>query len=80
MSCKTHCCKRHGCKYGYGNCPVYAGTEKQEYPCEYCVNVPQAQAKIKELQAEISFIQELKAEGIDISYNEMTLDNNDYEY
>jgi len=32
----THCCKKHGCKYGYDDCPVYIGKEKQEYPCEEC--------------------------------------------
>lgn len=35
----THCCVRHGCKYGFGNdddCPVVFGPEVQEYPCESC--------------------------------------------
>jgi len=34
----THCCSRHGCKYGYldRDCPVELGTHKQEYPCEMC--------------------------------------------
>lgn len=32
----THCCVRHGCKYGDEDCPVILGTEKQEYPCENC--------------------------------------------
>lgn len=36
MSCASHCCKRHGCKYAYKNCPVMAGTEEQEFPCESC--------------------------------------------
>jgi len=30
----THCCKRHGCKYGNENCPVELGLVKQEYGCE----------------------------------------------
>lgn len=32
----THCCKDHGCKYGDDDCPVKAGTHKQEFPCEMC--------------------------------------------
>jgi len=39
---QTHCCFKHGCKYGYNimqkECPVYAGKIKQEYPCESCDN------------------------------------------
>jgi len=42
--CPSHCCKRHGCKYGYDHpefndgvpCPVVAGTIEQEYRCESC--------------------------------------------
>jgi hypothetical protein len=32
----THCCHRHGCKYGDNDCPVAWGTEKQASRCEYC--------------------------------------------
>jgi len=32
----THCCKRHGCKYGDDECPVVLGTETQEYHQECC--------------------------------------------
>jgi hypothetical protein len=32
----SHCCKDHGCKYGDESCPVEAGTEPQEFPCEQC--------------------------------------------
>lgn len=32
---ETHCCKRHGCKYGeHDNCPVTLGLIKQAYGCE----------------------------------------------
>lgn len=34
----THCCLRHGCKYGNADCPVKAGQVKQEYPCEFCAD------------------------------------------
>lgn len=34
----THCCKKHGCKYGDQNCPVELGIVKEVYPfqCEIC--------------------------------------------
>lgn len=32
----THCCRKHGCKYGKPDCPVAWGTEKQAHRCEYC--------------------------------------------
>jgi len=32
----SHCCLRHGCKYGDENCPVENGRVVQEYPCEQC--------------------------------------------
>jgi len=31
-----HCCKDHGCKYGYGDCPVVRGVVEQAFPCEDC--------------------------------------------
>ncbi len=35
---RTHCCIRHGCKYGDEDCPVADGTVWQEYACEYCIS------------------------------------------
>jgi len=32
----THCCDRHGCKYGDKKCPVELGTVLQVYPCIDC--------------------------------------------
>lgn len=32
----THCCARHGCKYGDPDCPVETGHIEAEYECEYC--------------------------------------------
>ena len=32
----SHCCDRHGCKYGDDDCPVANGRLKQEGPCYYC--------------------------------------------
>lgn len=34
--CPSHCCDKHGCKYGMRGCPVVKGTKKQLYPCETC--------------------------------------------
>lgn len=36
----THCCRRHGCKYGDRRCPVAAGTRRQSDPCEECGSDP----------------------------------------
>lgn len=33
-SCASHCCKRHGCKYGYEDSPVVNGEVPQEYSCQ----------------------------------------------
>lgn len=32
----THCCVKHGCKYGEDDCPVELGKVIQEHPCEEC--------------------------------------------
>lgn len=38
----SHCCKKHGCKYGDDDCPVHHGHIIQDYPCEWC-NDPHSQ-------------------------------------
>lgn len=30
----THCCTKHGCKYGYKDCPVELDLIKQRYACQ----------------------------------------------
>lgn len=32
---RTHCCKKHGCKYGDKDCPVVLDEIKQDYECEF---------------------------------------------
>jgi hypothetical protein len=33
----SHCCHKHGCKYGAGlDCVVESGLKRQEFPCEFC--------------------------------------------
>lgn len=37
----THCCVKHGCKYGPSEkCPVSNKEVEQEYPCEDCTICP----------------------------------------
>lgn len=36
VSCPSHCCKNHGCKYDLKGCPVSNGSMEQEFPCEMC--------------------------------------------
>lgn len=51
-----HCCERHGCKYGDGeDCAVESKRHKQAYPCEFCVDVAEAESEIKNLLEEIAF-------------------------
>lgn len=33
---RTHCCFKHGCKYGDDDCPVEIGLIAQDYLCESC--------------------------------------------
>jgi hypothetical protein len=33
---RTHCCKKHGCKYSNDNCPVASGEIVQSHACEFC--------------------------------------------
>lgn len=52
----SHCCAMHGCKYGDGeNCVVENKSHKQDYPCEACVDVEEAEEQIKYLQEQIEF-------------------------
>lgn len=37
---ETHCCARHGCKYGDDDCPVANRTVLQAYACEDCGELP----------------------------------------
>lgn len=32
----SHCCEKHGCKYGAKDCPVTTKVSVQEYLCEEC--------------------------------------------
>lgn len=55
---ETHCCTRHGCKYGDADCPVKAGRIKQAYECEQCDedagNQPVTLAQLRKLLADFA--------------------------
>jgi hypothetical protein len=59
---ETHCCKRHGCKYGeHDDCPVTLGLIKQTYSCETGSDFN-----------EDCFADEITAEGVFELYEEET--------
>lgn len=56
----THCCERHGCKYGEDEtCPVVQKKNNQEYPCEDCQNPWDLREKIAALKEELTWTEEL---------------------
>jgi len=59
----THCCALHGCKYGHKDCPVEMKLVSQEFPCIECPDIAEAEAEIASLQAEVSFLKELKSKS-----------------
>lgn len=67
---ETHCCKRHGCKYGYGVCPVADGATVQRYACEYCVSVRSLETKIANLQEELEWSKTLENRGLVVDDND----------
>lgn len=51
---RTHCCAQHGCKYSYeSDCPVENGVITQQYPCEWCVSVADAEKALEEAKQAI---------------------------
>lgn len=51
----AHCCGRHGCKYGERACPVATGGVDQEYPCEYCLPLADAERAVRDAQDELEW-------------------------
>lgn len=56
---ETHCCGRHGCKYGY-ECPVEDGVIVQSYLCEFCEGETVIREQIERLQEELEWVVELQ--------------------
>lgn len=44
----SHCCSKHGCKYGDADCPVVTGEAEQKYPCESCSEEYDEEKMLKE--------------------------------
>lgn len=57
----SHCCKRHGCKYGNTKCPVALDELLQNNPCEFCRSKSEIEDEIAELQEELAWAKELAA-------------------
>lgn len=60
----THCCERHGCKYGNDDCPVENKVVSQVYPCEDCSSVEEIEEEISELKEELDWLRELESRGV----------------
>jgi hypothetical protein len=76
---QTHCCSRHGCKYGDEECPVVLGTITQEYPCEYCREEEEGNKEFKKLltrwlEKACHFESQLKYPGQDHELNQRQAD------
>jgi hypothetical protein len=63
---ETHCCNRHGCKYGNEKCPVADSVIEQEGGCPSCEPTNAIQKEIAELQEELAWSQKLEARGVKI--------------
>lgn len=65
---ETHCCLRHGCKYGYpeGECAVEAKAVVQSGACPYCESTELLKSKIAELNEELKWSESLEARGLTI--------------
>lgn len=66
---KTHCCGKHGCKYGKEACPVKLGEVEQTYPCEQCRPVSALESEIEALKEEIEWSAKLEFRGMHITDN-----------
>lgn len=60
----THCCGKHGCKYGDSDCAVKTGEYTQMYACSYCQSVETIQGKITALTKELQWTLLLAERGI----------------
>ena len=49
---QRHCCKKHGCKYGDTDCPVYKGNFEQDHECEECDEIK----TIRKMTASVNLI------------------------
>jgi|ERR1017187_1222748 hypothetical protein len=54
----SHCCLKHGCKYGDGDdCPVESGEMTQEYRCEQCYQDDSNETRQEAIKSALSIIE-----------------------
>jgi hypothetical protein len=63
---QTHCCEKHGCRYGKETCAVVTKEVEQSYPCPQCRSTSAIDAEIKELEEEREWSSRLEAKGMKI--------------
>lgn len=54
-SCQSHCCERHGCKYGHEDCPVATQKLEQDGPCFLCPSFPEIKEELAHWEEEYAF-------------------------
>jgi hypothetical protein len=52
----SHCCAKHGCKYGDNMCAVTQGVVAQMYPCETCDFVTVERSNASDMYGSAPFI------------------------
>ena len=60
----THCCGKHGCKYGDSDCSVKSGEYAQKYACPSCKGADYLATEQATLQSELAWTEELATRGI----------------
>jgi hypothetical protein len=54
----SHCCFKHGCKYGDGDdCPVESGEMTQEYKCEQCYRDNHEKTRLEAIGSALNIIE-----------------------
>jgi hypothetical protein len=61
---QSHCCGKHGCKYGDRDCPVKNRQVVQDHACSYCTSTAGLKRQIAELEEELAWSQSLEDRGI----------------
>jgi len=59
----SHCCAKHGCKYGDKDCAVKQGHD-QEYACPQCLGTSYIANEIARLTKELKHTTALASKGI----------------
>lgn len=70
-SCPSHCCKNHGCKYGYDDCPITTGEIVQETLCEQCT------FSLDDTYPHVSYVKGRASLSVAVGYEHMSGSLND---